>query len=194
MLRTSLFASALALSLAAAPALAADPAPAPDTATEAVPASTQASPTDIDRLLQVMDARSMMDGIMRQMATSQQAMVEESFGKDLSDEDRARAHDLLAKVNAITLKHMSWTTLEPIMRKVYAQAFSKREVDAMTAFYSSPEGASILKKTPQVMAMSMQEIQPIIRDAMAEVKATIDEELAAPKSKRPRTSSAPDRQ
>ena len=70
----------------------------------------------------------------------------------------------------------------------------RQMLDAMTAFYSSPEGASILKKTPQVMAMSMQEIQPIIRDAMAEVKATIDEELAAPKSKRPRTSSAPDRQ
>ena len=69
------------------------------------------------------------------------------------------------------------------VRKVYAQVFDKREVDAMIAFYSSPEGASILKKSPQVLAATMQEVQPIARDTMTEVKAMIDEEIAADKPK-----------
>ena len=77
---------------------------------------------------------------------------------------------------------MSWTELEPVLRKVYGQVFDKQEVDAMIAFYSTPEGASILKKTPQVLAITMQEIQPIIRATMAEVKAMVDAE-AAPRSK-----------
>ena len=168
---------ALAASFASAPALAADPAPA------VVPVAEQASDADIDRLLQVMDAKSMMDGMLRQVVASQQAMVEEAFGKDLPDAERARMQDVMAKTNAITLKHISWTALEPVMRKVYAQVFDKQEVGAMIAFYSSPEGASILKKSPQVLAATMQEIQPIAREAMVEVKAMIDEEIAADKPK-----------
>ena len=57
---------ALALCLGCAPAFAADPAPAP----APVPDSMRASDADIDRLLQVMDAKSMMDKLMQQMATS----------------------------------------------------------------------------------------------------------------------------
>jgi uncharacterized protein len=173
---------ALALALAApfAPAFADEPALA------VVTADARASDADIDRLLKVMDMQSMMDGMLKQMTDAQQAMVEEAVGKDLSDADRARMHELMQKTEAITLRHMSWSALEPVMRKVYAEVFSKREVDAMTAFYSTPEGTSILKKLPQAMTLSMQEIQPIVRDTMTEVKAMIDEEVAAPKSKRPR--------
>ena len=180
---------ALCLGLASAPTFAADSTPVSTTETApaptTVPADERASDADIDRLLQVMDARSMMDKVMQQMTAAQQAMVEDAIGKDASAADRARMHDLVAKTNAIMLKHMSWTALEPVMRRVYAQVFDKQEVDAMIAFYSTPEGASILKKMPQVLAISMREIQPIARDAMAEMKATIEAE-AAPKSKRPR--------
>ena len=179
-MRRIFLALALAASFASTPALAADPAPA------VVPATEQASDADIDRLLEVMDAKSMMDGMLRQVVASQQAMVEEAFGNDLPDAERARMHDVMEKTNAITLRHMSWSALEPVMRKVYAQVFSKREVDAMIDFYSTPEGTSMLKKMPQAMALSMQEIQPIVRDVMAEMKTMIDEEIAAPKSKRPR--------
>ena len=34
-------------------------------------------------------------------------------------------------------KSKSWTAIEPIIRKVYLQLFSKPEVDAMIAFYGS---------------------------------------------------------
>ncbi|GAA5002761.1 hypothetical protein GCM10025793_08030 [Lysobacter lycopersici] len=161
-------------------------AQAADTASTAVPAPAPASDADIDRLLKAMDMQSMMDDMLKQTTTAQQVMVEEAFGKDASDADRERMHDILEKTNAITLRHMSWTALEPVMRKVYTQVFSKREVEAMIAFYSTPEGASMLKKMPQAMTLSMQEIQPIVRDTMAEVKAMIDAETSAPKSKRPR--------
>jgi hypothetical protein len=176
-MRRLAFALAFAASIASTPAFADDPVPA--AAPSVVPAAERASDADIDRLLQVMDAKSMMDKVMRQVSASQQAMVEDAFGKDVSDADRARVRGMVARTNAIMLKHMSWADLEPVLRKVYSQVFDKREVDAMIAFYSSREGASILKKTPQVLATSMQEIQPIIRAAMVEVKAMVDEETAA---------------
>lgn len=169
---------AVAAPFASVPVFAADAPPAP------APVSTQASDADVGRLLEVMGMQSMMDDMLKQMSASQEAMVVDAFGKDLSDAERGRMQDVLAKANALTLKHLSWAALEPIMRKVYAQVFSKQEVDAMVAFYSSPEGSSILKKAPQAMALSMQEMQPLVRDTMAEVKAMVDEEIAADKPRK----------
>ena len=178
----------LALCLGSAPAFAADPVPAPDpTPTPIViPASERASDADIDRLFEAMDTQSMMDGMVRQMFSAQQAMIVESFGKDLSAEDRKRVDDMFVKAKAITLEHLSWAAMEPIMHKLYAQVYSKQEVDAMIGFYSTPEGVSILKKMPQATVLTLQAMQPIARDVMADVKAMVDEELAATKSKRPR--------
>ncbi|MEF9978976.1 MAG: DUF2059 domain-containing protein [Thermomonas sp.] len=160
---------ALALSVAfAGSAFAADPVP--------LPAAQQASAADIDRLLKVMDMQAMMAGTMEQMSTVQAQMVDEAFGSDLSDADRKRMQSLTARTDALVKKRMSWTAIEPVIRKVYLQLFSKQEVDAMTAFYGSPEGSSILRKAPQAMALTMQEMQPLMQGLMADIKADIDNE------------------
>ena len=163
---------ALALSVAfAGSAFAADPVPPP--------AAQQASAADIDRLLKVMDMQAMMAGMMEQMSTVQAQMVDEAFGSDLSDADRKRMQSLTARTDALVKKRMSWTAIEPVIRKVYLQLFSKQEVDAMTAFYGSPEGSSILRKAPQAMALTMQEMQPLMQGLMADIKADIDNETKA---------------
>ena len=161
---------ALILSTASAtPAFAADPAPAPQ---------QQASAADIDRLLEVMDMETMMAGMMAQMSTVQAQMVDEAFGKELSEADRKRMQSVTARTQALVEKSMSWTAIEPIIRKVYLQLFSKPEVDAMIAFYGSAEGQSILKKSPQIMALTMQEMQPIMQEMMADLKTDLDKQLA----------------
>ena len=162
---------ALALALSttfAMPAFAADPVPAPQQTTAA----------DIDRLLEVMDMQAMMAGMMDQMSAVQGQMVDEAFGEDLSDADRARMKSVTARTDALVKKRMSWPAIEPIIRKVYLQLFSKPEVDAMIAFYGSAEGQSILKKSPQIMALTMQEMQPIMQEMMADLKTDLDKQLA----------------
>jgi hypothetical protein len=164
---------ALALALSttfATPAFAADPAPA----------APQASTADIDRLLEVMDMQAMMAAMMDQVAQAQEPMLVEAFGKDASQADRARMQALMAKANEITRRHMAWPVLEPVVRDVYAQVFSKQEVAAMTAFYATPEGSAILRKSPQAAALTMQKLQPIMVAAMAEVKTAIEAEVAKP--------------
>lgn len=136
----------------------------------------QATAEDIDRLLQVMDMASMMDDMMQQMLSAQDAMINEAFGDTLSDSDRARMSAVRARTNALVRKRMSWATLEPIFRRVYIQLFTKEEVDAMTAFYANPVGASILRKSPQAVAMSMQEMQPLMQQLMQELQADLQEQ------------------
>ena len=164
---------ALILSTASAtPAFAADPAPAPQ---------QQASAADIDRLLEVMDMETMMAGMMAQMSTVQAQMVDEAFGKELSEADRKRMQSVTARTQALVEKSMSWTAIEPIIRKVYLQLFSKPEVDAMIAFYGSAEGASILRKSPQAMTLTMQEMQPLMMRLVEDIKVDIDNEVKARK-------------
>jgi hypothetical protein len=161
-----------ALLLAFAPAFAA-------TSPATQPAAETAAAADVDRLLQTMDMKTMMAGMMQQAMAAQEQMVTNAFGKDLSEAKRKEMHDVMATTSVILEKHMRWEAIEPIIRKVYAQVFSKQEVLAMTAFYASPEGASILKKSPQAMAITMQEIQPIMLSAMQEVKAAIEQQTSA---------------
>jgi len=162
------------LALAAALAFACTPAIAGNPAVQAETASTQATTADIDRLLQVMDMQTMMAGMMQQISDSQRTMVVDSFGSDMSQADRTRMQGVLDKTNSLVQQELSWKALEPLIRKVYAQIFSKDEVAAMITFYSSPEGTSILKKSPQAMALTMQEMQPLMMDTMARVKVAID--------------------
>ena len=145
------------------------------------PAAESASAADVDRLLQAMDMKTMMAGMMQQMQGAQEKMLTDAFGADLDEAKRARMQEAMATSSTIIQKHLSWEALEPVVRKVYAQVFSKREVQAMTAFYVSPEGASILKKSPQAMALTMQEIQPAMLAAMQEVKTAIEQQAAAAK-------------
>ena len=147
--------------------------------TAAQPATTEtASAADVDALLTAMDMKTLMAGMMQQMQGSQEKMLAEAFGSDMGEADRKRMQEAMSATSTIVNKHMAWDKLEPIVRKVYMQVFTRREVLAMTAFYASPEGASILKKSPQAMALTMQEIQPIAHDAMLEVKAMLDAEVA----------------
>ena len=160
---------ALATAFAATPASAAEPQ---QTATQ------QASSADIARLLEVMDMRSMMDSMLKQMSEVQEATITQAFGSDLSDKDRAEMSDFMRRTNAKVHARLSWDRLEPLFSRVYTQLFSRREVDAMIAFYGSAEGQSILKKSPQAMALAMQEMQPLIQEMMADLKTDLDKQLA----------------
>ncbi len=160
---------ALATAFAATPASAAEPQ---QTATQ------QASSADIARLLEVMDMRSMMDSMLKQMSEVQEATITQAFGSDLSDKDRAEMSDFMRRTNAKVHARLSWDRLEPLFSRVYTQLFSRREVDAMIAFYGSAEGQSILKKSPQAMALAMQEMQPLMQEMMADLKTDLDKQLA----------------
>ncbi len=162
------------LALTAALAFACTPAIAVSPATQTETASTQATTADIDRLLEVMDMQTMMTGMMQQMADAQRTIVVDAFGSDMSEAERTRMQGVLDKTSAIVQQELAWKAVEPLMRKIYTQVFSKNEVAAMIAFYSSPEGSSILQKTPQAMALTMQEMQPLMMATMTKVKVAID--------------------
>ena len=59
--------------------------------------------------------------------------------------------------------------IEDLMVKIVAKHFSTSEIDAMTAFYGSPEGKAIERKLPGYTADISLHVIPIIRQSVTEV-------------------------
>lgn len=137
------------------------------------------SAAQIDRLLESMDLGSTLDAMVVQMETATRDMGRTMLGENATPEQRAQFDRVMAEQNALMRRLMSPERLAPIYREVYAQVFTAEEVQAMTAFYASPAGRSILQKMPVAMGRSMQAMQPMIQDLMQHAQQTLERELKA---------------
>ena len=118
-----------------------------------------------------MDAKAVMEATMRQMTDSQRMLMLQTLDADATPAERERVQQSLAEIAELQAKYLGWERLAPVMRKAYADVFSAREVDAMIAFYGTPEGAATLRKTPQVMAATLQAMQPMLQEMLRELEA-----------------------
>lgn len=138
-----------------------------------------APPTDaqIDRLLETLDMQRTLDEMFVQIESMGSAMGQQMLGEDATPEQRAALEKTMRQQRASMRRVMSWETLGPIYRKVYARLFTGEEVEAMIAFYGSDTGRSIMRKMPQAMQLSMEEMQPMMQTLIAEMKQNIEADL-----------------
>ena len=61
---------------------------------------------------------------------------------------------------------------------VYQKHWTKGDVDAMVAFYSTPTGQKILRELPTTMAEAMQAMQPIMQKKMNGMLERVQQEVA----------------
>lgn len=151
----------------------------------AVMSSTvQAAPpssAQIERLLQVMEAQKIVDQMIPAMMQQSRMMVEQNLAKsDTSEADKARANQVMASQEASLRAMLSWTNLKPVYLRVYSDTLSAEEVLAMTRFYESPEGRSVMQKMPQILQRTMVELQPLTQSAMEKMMADLQTEMAPP--------------
>lgn len=148
----------------------------------AMPLAQAAPPSaaQVDAMLQAMDAPKTMEGIFAQMSASSRQMGQSMLGAEATDEQRARLDRVMQEQDRVLREAMRWENLAPIYRSVYIETFSAEEVEAMTRFYASPEGRSIMAKLPQAMARTMQAMQPMMQTLMQQVQESLRRELDAP--------------
>lgn len=147
--RRLLLAPGLALLLACTPALATPPG-------EAL----------VQELLEVTDARKMMEQMLPAVMQQSQQMAMQALPADASDEDRAKLEQMMQAHHRALVRAFSWERLQPVYQRVYGEVFTAREVQAMIDFYRSPEGASAMAKMPQAVQLSMVQMQPIMLELM----------------------------
>lgn len=126
-----------------------------------------ASKEDVQKLFDVMASREQTEKMMQQLLAQMQSMSREQAKKripDISDADLAR----MEKESGDLIKHFPIDDMLNDMIPVYQKHFTKADIDALTAFYSSPAGQKFLHEMPAVTAETMQTLYPKIQ---AEIEA-----------------------
>src|ERR1700734_1561862 len=119
------------------------------------PGDAPATKEDIQHLFEGMQIHQQMRQVMDAMMKQQTAMIHETLKKrypQTSPEKIARADQLIAE----TMKDMPMDAMLDDMIPIYQKHFSKTDIDAMSAFYSSPTGQKMMREMPALTSESMQ--------------------------------------
>jgi hypothetical protein len=140
-------------------------------------ADTPATKEDVERYLEVTHARAMMKQVMDVMAKQVHQMVHEQISKDLDK----LPPDFETRMNKMTddmLKTFPVDEMLDAMIPVYQKHWTKGDVDAMVAFYSTPTGQKILRELPATMAEAMQAMQPLMQKQMNGMMERVQQQVA----------------
>ena len=142
------------------------------------------SEDSIRHLLEVTEARNLLDGMMAQIDTLMRRNMDQALrGRQLTTEQEAIIARMRNKMVDAFREEMAWDKLEPLYVRVYRDTFTQAEVDGMLAFYRTDAGRAVIVKMPAVLQTTMgemqQRMQPLIvkmrtieQEALAELRAT----------------------
>jgi len=140
-------------------------------------ADTPATKEDIERYLQVMHSREMMTKMVDAMAKPMHDMVHQQY---LKSKDKLPA-DFEARMNKEMdemFKNLPWNEMLDSVVPVYQKHFTKRDVDALVAFYSGPTGQKMITEMPAIMAESIQVMMPIMQKSIDSMHKHLQDEIA----------------
>lgn len=161
---------------------------AAETSSPSAPApANPPSEASVKQLLEVMQARKLVDSVMAQMDTLMlQAVAQAAQGKTIpakvqKDIDRQRA-EMIAMMKEL----LAWEKLEPIYVRIYQKSFTQQELDGMLAFYKTPAGGAVITKMPAIMQNTMEEMQSMmgpVMEKMQKMQQDVAAQMKADKSK-----------
>jgi hypothetical protein len=140
-----------------------------------------ASKEDVKKLFDVMASREQMQQMLQQVFSQMRSLSHEQIKQrhpDISQEEIAR----MDRLSTDFIKKFPVDDMLNDMMPIYQKHFTKSEIDALIAFYSSPTGQKFLHEMPAVTAEAMQVEYPRIQ---AQIEAAIKqaEESSEPAKK-----------
>ena len=137
------------------------------------------SEDSIRRLLEVTEARKLLDGMMAQVdALMRRNMEQALLGRQLTPEQEAIIARMRGRMADAFREEMTWDKLEPLYVRVYQNTFTQGEVDGMLAFYRTDAGRAVIEKMPAVIQTTMGEMQLRMQPLIQKMRAIEEEALA----------------
>ncbi len=159
--------------------------------------SPKPSEQSVRQLFEAMHTGEALKEAFAHMDDMLRTSMKDVNGRPLNAEQQKIRDETRAKVVALMQQQLDWsTTLEPIMVESYRDTFTQQEVDALLRFYGTPIGKSVADKLPaasqQMVRLTQQriremmpQIQEIVRDSAARIKAAADSPAASDASGTP---------
>jgi hypothetical protein len=134
-------------------------------------ADSPASEASVRELINVTEAKKLLDGVYAQTDGAMKQAMQQAIGNaPVSAEQERLMAEYRAKTVDLLREELSWEKLEPVYIDLYSKTFSQSEIDGMLSFYKSAAGKAVIAKLPlltnnlmQTMMGSMQTIMPRIQ-------------------------------
>ncbi len=131
-------------------------------------AETPATRDDILALFSLMHVRDQVEPAMQFIAKQQRAIIHDNLKRQtprISPQDLARLDQFTTDI----MKDLPVDGMLDDMVPVYQRHLTRSDVEAMSAFYSSPTGQKLLREMPAMTNESMQAASPRIQALMDKV-------------------------
>ena len=131
-----------------------------------------ASEASVRRLLEVTQARALLQQVQQQAQDMMQGLAQQSLrGKSPTPAQEAAITRMTTRMVALIQEQLSWERQEPMYMRLYTQTFTEDEVAGMLAFYETPAGRATIEKMPLVLRQISQESQRSMAEMGAQLKA-----------------------
>ena len=117
-------------------------------------------------VISALQADKMIDGMLAQV--KQMAAAQSSAGPDATPEQKAKAEKLQSDIMDLTMNAAKKMVSQ--MDQLYADVYSEADLKAMKAFFSSPEGQSMINKQPQLMQRMMPLVEKMQQELMPQIQ------------------------
>ena len=141
------------------------------------PADAPATKEDVERYFQAVHSHDMM---LKMMEAMSQPMHQSAHEQCEKDKDKLPA-DCEARINNMLdamMKELPFDEMMQAMVPAYQKHFTKGDMDALIAFYSTPTGQKVLQELPAVMGEGMQAMMPIMRKSVEKMTERAEHEVA----------------
>lgn len=134
------------------------------------------TPESIEKLLRLMQAEKMLDGVRPQLDNMMKAsMAQATQGKAVSPEEQKILDNYRAKAVAIVQNELTMPKLKPMYIDIYAKSFTQEEINGLIAFYDSPAGKAYVAKMPVVMQSIMADMPRRLNPMLQQMQKATEE-------------------
>jgi hypothetical protein len=144
---------------------------------------------DVILYLRTMRSHDMMQRLLEVQSQSMQTMMHDQLMKEKGTLP-ANFDSVMQKEMGDLVKGMPAEEIIDAMIPAYQNHFTRSDIQAMNAFYSSPVGQKVLEQLPAVMQEGMQAAMPIMSKYLTEWKGRMRQDLE--KLEPPTTTPAPE--
>jgi len=147
-------------------------------------AETDSRREQVEDLLELMDASSIINSMYSQMDIMLQNMSKELGVKP---SEKVIFDEYYSKMINVMREEMSWAKMKEPMINIYLNNFNEKEISDVIAFYKSDTGQAFITKTPKLTQESMQIGQKLTTAAIPrirEISKQLKQQLALARDKR----------
>ncbi|MDD2830213.1 MAG: DUF2059 domain-containing protein [Sulfuricurvum sp.] len=130
-----------------------------------------ASDSSIQELLEVAEARKLVDTIKEQSETMINRSIQQILvGKNPTPKQMKAIEKMKKNMLIVMQDEVSWEKLEPMYIRLYKETFSQEEIDGIIVFYKTPAGKALINKMPTLMQKTMIEVQKVSLEMMPKLQ------------------------